>query len=198
MERKPKFGRLVLVVCPFVGHINPMLQLATTLNTKGFSITIVHPEFNSPDPSKHRQFTFQSIPDKLSESNISAEDIAGTIRALNVNCVEQFKVCMRKMVEDGKLCDRIVGVVFDALMYFAQSVAGALYLPSFVVRTSAAATLLGESIFRRPGEEQGYISLICMFVAHVSYLVELINSSVGFHDGNNHFQALLGRQIQWL
>ncbi|KAB1220161.1 UDP-glycosyltransferase 76E9 [Morella rubra] len=38
---------LVLLPCPFEGHINPMLQLGTILHSKGFSITIVQPQFNS-------------------------------------------------------------------------------------------------------------------------------------------------------
>lgn len=42
---------LVLITPPLKCHITPMLQLGTILHLKGFSITITHTYFNSPNPS---------------------------------------------------------------------------------------------------------------------------------------------------
>ncbi|MFS8012875.1 putative cytokinin 7-beta-glucosyltransferase [Helianthus anomalus] len=38
--------RIILFPLPFQGHINPMLQLANILHTRGFKITIIHAEYN--------------------------------------------------------------------------------------------------------------------------------------------------------
>ncbi|KAL5580891.1 hypothetical protein UlMin_013333 [Ulmus minor] len=59
MRKQTQRSRLVVLVpCPFQGHISPMLQLGDMLHSKGFSITIVHANFNSPNPQNHSHFTF--------------------------------------------------------------------------------------------------------------------------------------------
>ncbi|KAJ0084012.1 hypothetical protein Patl1_31223 [Pistacia atlantica] len=158
-HREQKGSRLVFVLYPFQGHINPMLQLATIMYSKGFSITIVHPQFNSPDPSKHPQFTFTPIADDLSQGKVSPADLFGAISALNKNCEEPLKECIQKMLKAEDTHDRISCIIYDGLMYFAQSVADHLKLPGMSVRTSAAATVLAFAVFRR-GDEQGYISFL--------------------------------------
>ncbi|XVF19960.1 hypothetical protein REPUB_Repub11eG0156400 [Reevesia pubescens] len=139
-------SRLVLVLYPFQGHINPMLQLATIFHAKGYSITIVHPEFNSPNPSNHPQFTFISIPDKLLESKVSLApgDFMSLVLALNKNCATPFKKCLKQMLDEKLLHphERIAGIIYDGLMYFAQTVADDLGLPGISMRPTAAAMLL--------------------------------------------------------
>nr|XP_048325483.1 UDP-glycosyltransferase 76B1-like [Ziziphus jujuba var. spinosa] len=44
-----------------------MLQLANILYSKGFSISIIHTSFNSPNPSNYPHFTFHSICEGLAE-----------------------------------------------------------------------------------------------------------------------------------
>ncbi|XP_007016264.2 PREDICTED: UDP-glucose iridoid glucosyltransferase [Theobroma cacao] len=142
MEKQQKSGHLVFVLYPFQGHITPMLQLATILHSKGFSISIVHPELNSPDPSNHPEFTFISISDKLTESEVSDGDIASLMLSLNKNCAAPFQQCMKKILHQKDSHDHAAGILYDTLMYCAQTVADDLKLPGISVRTSAAATLL--------------------------------------------------------
>ncbi|KAL4319867.1 hypothetical protein GQ457_18G006140 [Hibiscus cannabinus] len=137
-------SRLVLVLYPFQGHINPMLQLGTIFHAKGYSITIIHPEFNSPDPSNHPLFTFISIPDKLLESNVSLSpaDFMNLVSALNRNCEAPFQKCLTQILDHKHSHERISGVIYDGLMYFAQTVADSLGLPGVCMRPTAAAMLL--------------------------------------------------------
>ncbi|KAF3434392.1 hypothetical protein FNV43_RR25495 [Rhamnella rubrinervis] len=87
-EGKRHGRRLVFVLYPFQGHISPMLGLATILHSAGFSITIVHPQFNSPSPINHPpDFTFISIPDPLSQGKVSPGDFAAAMAALNGDSV---------------------------------------------------------------------------------------------------------------
>jgi hypothetical protein len=152
-EAKRHGRRLVLVVYPFQGHINPMLQLATILSSNGFSITILHPEFNAPNHSNHPDLSFVSIPDGLSKTN-SPGDLAATISAINGSCEAPFQ---RYMEEAEDPDDRVAGVIYDGFMHFAQRVANHLKIPGISVRTSAAASLFAFAVFRHP-DGHGYIS----------------------------------------
>ncbi|RXH94543.1 hypothetical protein DVH24_024227 [Malus domestica] len=96
-----KHRRVILFPLPFpASHINPMLQLANILHTKGFSITIIHTNFNSHNfnPSAHPHFTFISIPDGLSESEAATNNILHLFSLLNVKCVEQFRECLASLL----------------------------------------------------------------------------------------------------
>nr|XP_023929262.1 UDP-glycosyltransferase 76B1-like [Quercus suber] len=106
-EAKSLGHRLVLVVYPFQGHINPMLQLATILYTKGFSITIAHPQFNSPNHENHPEFHFVSIPDGLSKTNFSPSNFMAAISTLNSNCEAPFQQYMEEMMKVEDPHDRV-------------------------------------------------------------------------------------------
>ncbi|XVF05421.1 hypothetical protein REPUB_Repub05bG0170600 [Reevesia pubescens] len=147
MEKQQKSSHLVLVMFPFQGHITPMLQLATILHSESFSITIVHPEFNSPNPSNHPEFTFIPIPDKLTESEVSDGDVANLMMSLNKNCAAPSQECMKKILHQKHSHDHIAGILYDSLMFCAQTVADDLRLPGITLRTSAAATLLLYPLF---------------------------------------------------
>lgn len=146
MEKQQKSGHLVLVTFPFHGHITPMLQLAAILHSEGFSITIIHTELNSPNPSNHPEFTFISIPDKLSEP-VSDSDLASFVLRVNKNCAAPFQECMKKILHQKDSHDRISGILYDTLMFCVQTVADDLRLPGICVRTSVAATLLLYPVF---------------------------------------------------
>ncbi|KAG4967200.1 hypothetical protein JHK87_032851 [Glycine soja] len=81
--------RLVLIPPPFQGHLTPMLQLATILHSiAGFSITIAHAHFNSPDPSNHPNFSFLPLFYGLSDTHISSKnvvDITATLNTMHAN-----------------------------------------------------------------------------------------------------------------
>ncbi|KAM3739889.1 hypothetical protein ACB098_08G056800 [Castanea mollissima] len=139
-------GQLVLLPCPFQGHINPMLQLGTTLHSKGFSITIVHTQFNSPNPSSHPDFKFHPISDGLSAQDISSGDIGSLIQKLNVNCKSHLqKYLSQIMMGRQGSHDDIVCIIHDEVMYFTEAVANFLELPTIILRTTSAATLLART-----------------------------------------------------
>ncbi|PPD96893.1 hypothetical protein GOBAR_DD06094 [Gossypium barbadense] len=132
MEKQQKSSHVVLVMVSFQGHITPMLQLASILHSKGFSITIVHTEFNSPNPSNHPEFTFISIPDKLTESHFSDKDTASSVWNLNKNCAAPLQQCLEKILHS---LHHIAAVIYDTLMYSAQTITEDLGLLGIVLRT---------------------------------------------------------------
>ncbi|PWA87375.1 UDP-glucuronosyl/UDP-glucosyltransferase [Artemisia annua] len=134
-------SRLVLLPLPFQGHINPMLQLANILHSKGFSITILHTRFNAPNPTNYPQFSFLSIPG-VADENISVssiESVLNFLEYLNDKCFNPIKECLsRLMLEDeGVKC-----LITDAQWFSTQSVADELKLPRIVHRTSSVSTFL--------------------------------------------------------
>ncbi|KAJ4843107.1 hypothetical protein Tsubulata_002887 [Turnera subulata] len=133
-ERKP---RVVLIPCPFQGHINPMLQLGAALHSKGYSITIVHTQYNSPNPSRHPEFDFQSIQDGLAEDVIDSGNLLEIITGLNIKCKHPFQECLEQIVLRR---GQVTCVIYDDLMYFAEAAANNLELPSIILRTINAAT----------------------------------------------------------
>ena len=139
MEKQQKSGHLVLVMIPFQGHITPMLQLATILHSEGFSITIIHPELNSLNPSNHPEFTFVSISHRVTESD---GDVGSRLLNLNENCAASIQQCIKKILHQKDSPDHITGILYDTIMYCTQTVADDLRLPGINVRTDSAATLL--------------------------------------------------------
>ncbi|KAL5731260.1 hypothetical protein ACHQM5_004008 [Ranunculus cassubicifolius] len=138
--------RVVLFPCPFQGHINPMLQLATILHThsKGaLSIIIVHTEFNSPKASNYPDFTFLPISDGLShsQSNISVSDIVTFLPFLNEICVSPFRDCLVNNILSQENEPPVACIISDALMYSTQAVADSLQLPRIALRTGSARNL---------------------------------------------------------
>ena len=138
--------RLVLVPCPYQGHINPMLQLAKALHSKGFSITIAHTVFNSPN-NGHPDFTFVALPDGLSGCEFTSTDPLSTVLAINENCRAEFKACVQRVIEQAESRGEAgtAWVIADEFMFFAEDVANELALPSAVLRTTSAATSLARS-----------------------------------------------------
>ncbi|KAI3799897.1 hypothetical protein L1987_35202 [Smallanthus sonchifolius] len=136
MEPRSNNRRLVLFPLPFQGHINPMLQLASILYTKGFKIIIIHTDFNSPNQSNYPQFTFRSISDGLSKSKnggLNLETTNHAINFMNKSCIAPFTVCLAKLLE----VEPVACLISDALWYFTQSVADSLKLKRIVLRTSS-------------------------------------------------------------
>ncbi|XP_043724484.1 UDP-glycosyltransferase 76C2-like isoform X2 [Telopea speciosissima] len=140
MEQKGKGVRLVLFPCPFQGHINPMLQLASILHSNGFSITIIHTQFNSPNySSNYPQFTFIPIPDGVSDIPAdSISDLLALLSFLNLNCAVPLRDCLLRLLSDdgAQEAERIPCIISDFLMHFTQAVADSLKLPRLVLQTS--------------------------------------------------------------
>ena len=149
--------RLILFPLPLQGHINPMLQLANILYTKGFSITIIHTQFNSPNSNNYPHFTFHSIPDGLLESEASISDVIALLTLLNVNCVTPFRDCLAKLLTDVSK-EFVACLITDAVWHFTQAVAEALKIKRIVLRTSNLSSFLAYAALPRL-REKGYLPI---------------------------------------
>ncbi|CAH8349987.1 unnamed protein product [Eruca vesicaria subsp. sativa] len=93
--------RVILFPTPLQGCINPMLQLANILHSRGFSITVIHMRFNAPKASAHPLFTFVQIPDGLSETQINDDptsDVMSFVAQININAESPFRDCLQKLM----------------------------------------------------------------------------------------------------
>ncbi|KAF8118792.1 hypothetical protein N665_0002s0101 [Sinapis alba] len=130
--------RVILFPLPLQGCINPMIQLAMILHSRGFSITLIHTRFNAPKASTHPLFTFIQIPDGLSEAETRTHDVTLLLTRLNQSCVSPFRDCLTKLLqseteEDKK--QRISCLIHDAQWIFTQPLAQSLNLPRMVLNT---------------------------------------------------------------
>ena len=136
-----KVSRLILFPLPLQGHLNPVLLLANILHARGFSITIILTDFNSPNPSNYSQFTFHSIPDSLSRTGSSTADVIALNSLLNINCVAPFRDCLSQLLSDPSE-EPIACLITDAVWHSTQAVANGLKLPRIVLRTSSIPSFL--------------------------------------------------------
>ncbi|CAL1402153.1 unnamed protein product [Linum trigynum] len=140
---------LVLVPCPYQGHINPMLQLGTILHSRGFSISIIHTQFNAPCPRNHPDFRFIPIPDGLPDSLISSGNIPAILLAVNANCHTPLKDRVARMMQSEKPNGKVSCIIYDELIYSAESVANSLGIPSIMLRTNTVSTFLARDLILR-------------------------------------------------
>ncbi|XP_021894453.1 UDP-glycosyltransferase 76E2-like [Carica papaya] len=135
MEKEEKKGcKLLPVPCPFQGHINPMLQLGSVLHSKGFSITIIHARFNSPNPSVHPAFNFISKPDIFLEQQISPGNMVDLVLLLNAKCQEPFKKLLAQTINHQDCSHpQIACIIYDEAMYFTPIVASHFKPPNSVL-----------------------------------------------------------------
>ncbi|KAL6200268.1 hypothetical protein ACLB2K_030050 [Fragaria x ananassa] len=140
----PRAQRLVLVPCPYQGHINPMLQLGTFLHSKGFSITIVHTQFNSPSPCNHPEFTFIPIPDGLTVPLATSGNIIAILLAINAFCKASLVHCLTQVMKQEPE-KKITCIIYDEFMFFSAAAANHLNIPSIILRTTSVANFLARS-----------------------------------------------------
>ncbi|KAI3489995.1 hypothetical protein L1887_45910 [Cichorium endivia] len=134
--------------------MTPMLQLASYLHSKGFSITFAHSELNRPDPSNHPDFVFLPVSDNLSDTGGSSGFIQ-FLQALNDNCKPILEKHLIQMIDAQKETSRkeSIVIIHDNLMFCAGSIAGDLGLPSIIVRSSSAACVPAYRIIPRLHKE---------------------------------------------
>ncbi|GMH30575.1 hypothetical protein Nepgr_032418 [Nepenthes gracilis] len=143
MEKLPMMGRrIVLFPLPLLDYMNPMFQLAEILHAKGFSISIIHTNFNAPNPKNHIGFTFHPISDGLLASEASSLDLITLFDILNVKCVAPFRDRLSQMLSDALEEEPIACLITDGMLHFTQTVADSLKLPRLVLRTSNVSSLL--------------------------------------------------------
>ncbi|KAL5991644.1 hypothetical protein ACLOJK_012553 [Asimina triloba] len=172
-KQRRKLTHLVLFPCPLQGHITPMLQLASVLHSRGlFSITIMHTQFNSPNPANHPNFKFQPISDGLSADEAMSDDVMGLLALLNVKCHRPFHDLLARMLADeDDPSGPIACIVSDAVMHFAQSVADHLKIPRIILRTSSAASFVTCTAFPLL-REKGYLPVQGVYVCVSLYIYD--------------------------
>ncbi|XP_076945649.1 UDP-glycosyltransferase 76G1-like [Bidens hawaiensis] len=134
--------RIIIFPLPYQGHINPMLQLANILYSKGFSITVLTTYFNKPKTSNYPHFTFKFILDNdPNDERYSKLPLQGMGAFARMVVFNQFGADeLRHQLElelAAKDEPRVACLITDALWHFSQSVADSLNLPRLVLRTSS-------------------------------------------------------------
>ncbi|KAJ8760222.1 hypothetical protein K2173_011092 [Erythroxylum novogranatense] len=157
MEQR-KGRRLVLLPLPFQGHINPMLQLANIIHSKGFSITVIHTTFNYPNSSLYPHLTFCPIKEHLSESEASISDVVSLLVHLNIRCSDPFRDCLSGLLSDAYEEEPVACLISDAGFFFTQGVANGLGLPRFILRTGGACSFVVFAAFPIL-KDKGYLPL---------------------------------------
>lgn len=137
LQERKMSGRLLLFPLPFQGHINPMLQLANILHSRGFNITIIHTFCNSPNKSNYPHFTFETISEDSLTGFPTMSGSVTNVALLNKVCVDPFRDCVKRLLTNSSADDPILCLITDALLYFTQAVADLLKLPRIVLRTSS-------------------------------------------------------------
>ncbi|KAG7549654.1 UDP-glucuronosyl/UDP-glucosyltransferase [Arabidopsis thaliana x Arabidopsis arenosa] len=132
--------RVILFPLPLQGCINPMIQLAKILHSRGFSITVIHTRFNAPKASSHPLFTFLQIQDGLSETETSTHDVTLLLTLLNRSCESPFRECLTKLLQSadsktGEEKQRNCCLIDEAGWIFTQPIAKSLNLPRLVLNT---------------------------------------------------------------
>uniref|UniRef100_A0A1J3J5S9 UDP-glycosyltransferase 76C4 n=1 Tax=Noccaea caerulescens TaxID=107243 RepID=A0A1J3J5S9_NOCCA len=130
--------RVILFPLPVQGCINPMIQLAKILHSRGFSITLIHTRFNAPKASSHPLFTFLQIQDGLSETETGTDDNTLLFSLLNRRCETPFRDCLTRLLqssdsetEENK--EKISCLIHDSGWIFTESVANSLKLHRLVL-----------------------------------------------------------------
>ncbi|CAI9104054.1 OLC1v1002662C1 [Oldenlandia corymbosa var. corymbosa] len=152
-EINKKQPHAVCIPFPAQGHINPMIELAKLLHSKGFRITFVNTEYNHRRLLKSRGpgsldgfpgFRFQSIPDGLpppvaaedggGSAGDSTQDIPSLCDSTAKNFLAPFLALLKKLNSPASC------VVCDAIMCFAIDAAREIGVPGYCFRTTCAAS----------------------------------------------------------
>ncbi|CAN8298308.1 unnamed protein product [Cochlearia groenlandica] len=130
--------RVIMFPLPLQGCVNPMLQLAKILHSRGgFSITVIHTHFNAPIASNHPLFTFLQIPHGLSETDTTTPDVTHLLTLLNKSCEAPFRDSLTKILdsETKEKKQMISCLIDDSGWIFTQPLAKSLNLPRFSLNT---------------------------------------------------------------
>ncbi|XP_076925129.1 7-deoxyloganetin glucosyltransferase-like isoform X1 [Bidens hawaiensis] len=141
---------VVCIPAPAQGHINPMLNLAKILHSKGFFITFVNTEFNHQRllrtlgfDSLHDRpsFHFETFPDGLppAENPDATQDTASLLKSVHENGLGPFKNILNKV---SCSYSPVICVVADYLMGFTLSAAEELGVPTILFWTAGAGSLI--------------------------------------------------------
>nr|BAF49312.1 putative glycosyltransferase [Lobelia erinus] len=133
----PKNGRRVLFFpFPQQGHISPMLHLANILHSKGFTITIIHTNLNSPNHSDYPHFTFRPFDDGFPPNSKVSH-----LETLCSRCVEPFSECLAQIMSSdhtapGVERESIACLIADVSWNFLEAAADNFKLRTIILRTA--------------------------------------------------------------
>ncbi|PON90932.1 UDP-glucuronosyl/UDP-glucosyltransferase [Trema orientale] len=137
---------------PAQGHVNPMLQLAKLLHSRGFHVTFVNTEFNhrrlirsrGPDSVKGLEdFRFETIPDGLPPSDHDAtQDVPLLCDSTRKNCSGPFKELLHKLKCSSEV-PPVTSMIIDGTMTFGIKAAKELGIQEVVLWTASACSFMG-------------------------------------------------------
>ncbi|PRQ48630.1 putative 7-deoxyloganetin glucosyltransferase [Rosa chinensis] len=175
----------VCVPFPTQGHVNPMMQLAKLLHSRGFRITFVNTEFNHRRLIRSRgsdsvkglpDFQFETIPDGLPPSEKDAtQDIPALCDSTRKTCLGPFKELVTKLNSSSEV-PQITCIVSDGLTGFGREVAKELGIPEVQFWTASA----------------------CGFMAYLQYSELVKRGIVPFKDENFMQDGTLDKPIDWI
>ncbi|XP_012069281.1 7-deoxyloganetin glucosyltransferase [Jatropha curcas] len=150
MAHKP---HAICVPFPAQGHINPMLQVAKLLHSKGFHITFVNTEYihnrilrsNPTSLCDFLNFRFETISNGLDPLDHEANlDVTTVCCALSNNCLAPFLNLIQKL-NDGVASEvpPVTCIVSDGGMSFTIDAAQQLGIPDVLFWTSSGCGVLG-------------------------------------------------------
>ncbi|XP_068643176.1 7-deoxyloganetin glucosyltransferase-like [Aristolochia californica] len=142
----------VCVPFPSQGHINPMMQLAKLLHSRGFHITFVNTEFNqrrllrsgAVGPSTELEdFRFETIPDGLSSPDMDAtQNVIDLFVSTLESCLAPFRQLVKRLNADPLGAPPVTCIVSDAGMNFTSVMEEEMGIRVVVLWTMTAASFL--------------------------------------------------------
>jgi hypothetical protein len=104
------------------------------------AVTVLHTDFNAPDPARHPELAFVPIHETLPDEAASPEtDIVAQLLALNGACEAPFREALASLLLGQRPPD-VACVVVDGQWYTALGAASGLGEPVLALRTDSAAT----------------------------------------------------------
>ncbi|KAE8706962.1 7-deoxyloganetin glucosyltransferase [Hibiscus syriacus] len=163
----------VFLPFPSQGHINPMMQLAKLLHSRGFHITFVNSEYNHRRFIRSRgeeaikglpDFRFETIPDGLPPSDSDATQSIPAVCHSQRTCLAPFLELLSKLNSSPE-SPPVTCIVYDGIMNFGTKAAQVIRVPYVVLWTSSPVSLLGylqyKELIQRgivPFKDEDYLS----------------------------------------
>ncbi|XP_059452320.1 7-deoxyloganetin glucosyltransferase-like [Corylus avellana] len=165
-----KKAHAVCIPCPVQSHIKAMLKFSKLLHGKGFHITFVNAEFNHQRFLKSRgpnsldglpDFQFKTIPDSIPPSDSNAtQDVDAVSKSISENFLAPFSDLLVKLNSTATSSNSppVTCIISDGFMPFTHTAAQDLGIPTVMLFTIAACSLMGVMQFPRL-REKGFTPL---------------------------------------
>ncbi|EXB29476.1 UDP-glycosyltransferase 85A1 [Morus notabilis] len=179
---------VVCVPYPSQGHVNPMMQLAKLLHSRGFHVTFVNTEFNHNRLIRSRgadsvkglpDFRFEAIPEGLPRSDRDAtQDVPALCDSTRKNCLAPFKELLLKLNSLApEKVPPVTCIISDGVMSFAIKAGEELGIPEVQFWTASACSFMGylhfDELINRgiiPFKGGNICDLIIEFVSDESFM----------------------------